>query len=295
MRQRSEIITIFAFMVCYGSFFLVVFQDLHSLITVPLLAILIAFQSSLQHEAMHGHPFRNQFLNDVLSWPSLNLAIPYLRFKDTHLAHHINANLTDPYDDPESNYVSHTTWSILCRYRRAILRLNGTLLGRLILGPTIGQVFFLLADGRAIISGDRRVLLGWVLHIPILVGVVVLVAASPTSFWQYIFAAYLGLSLLKIRTFVEHQAHEKIGPRTVVIEDRGPLALLFLNNNFHALHHMHPQVAWYALPDLYRQRKSRIHKHNHGYVFPNYWVVFRKYFLKAKEPIVHPLWKQNPK
>ena len=58
--------------------------------------------------------------------------------------------------------------------------------------------------------------------------------------WAYLLAAYLGWSLLKIRTYLEHRAHEAARARTVVIESRGPLALLFLNNNFHVVHHMHP-------------------------------------------------------
>jgi len=71
--------------------------------------------------------------------------------------------------------------------------------------------------------------------------------------WAYVIAAYLGLSVLKIRTFLENSAHDRSSGRTVVIEGRGPLALLFLNNNYHVVHHMHPKVAWYALPDMLRK------------------------------------------
>ena len=34
----------------------------------------------------------------------------------------------------------------------------------------------------------------------------------------------------------------------MIIEDRGPLSLLFLNNNYHVIHHIHPRVPWYKLP-----------------------------------------------
>ncbi len=57
--------------------------------------------SSLQHEVLHGHPFRSTMLNEALVWPALTLTVPYGRFRDTHLAHHFDPNLTDPYDDPE--------------------------------------------------------------------------------------------------------------------------------------------------------------------------------------------------
>jgi fatty acid desaturase len=37
--------------------------------------------------------------------------VPYLRFRDTHLAHHHDPNLTDPYDDPESNFQDPAVWA----------------------------------------------------------------------------------------------------------------------------------------------------------------------------------------
>ncbi|MEO0358763.1 MAG: fatty acid desaturase, partial [Pseudomonadota bacterium] len=91
----------------------------------------------------------------------------------------------------------------------------------------------------------------------------------------------------------EHQAHERVGGRSVVIEDRGPLAFLFLNNNFHAVHHMHPKLAWYDLPGTYRARKTRFLRRNLGYCFPSYASLFRHYLIKAKDPVIHPHW-QDP-
>ena len=75
----------------------------------PILAVLatglaIAQLSSLTHEVLHGHPFRSQLLSEALVFPATSIFIPYLRFKDTHLQHHNDPALTDPYDDPESNF-----------------------------------------------------------------------------------------------------------------------------------------------------------------------------------------------
>ena len=42
----------------------------------------------------------------------------------------------------------------------------------------------------------------------------------------------------------------------MIIEDRGPLAILFLNNNFHAVHHANPRLAWYRLPAEYARRRD---------------------------------------
>ena len=81
--------------------------------------------------------------------------------------------------------------------------------------------------------------------------------------------------------------------RTVIIEDRGPLAFLFLNNNLHAVHHMHPTVSWYRLPGLYRTHQSRFLTANDGYRYDSYGEVFRHYFFCAKDPVAHPLWRRD--
>ena len=45
-------------------------------IAIPALAVVIAQHSSLQHEIIHGHPFRNQRLSDALVFPAIGLAVP---------------------------------------------------------------------------------------------------------------------------------------------------------------------------------------------------------------------------
>jgi fatty acid desaturase len=76
----------------------------------------------------------------------------------------------------------------------------------------------------------------------------------------------------------------------VIIDDNGPLAFLFLNNNLHAVHHMHPMVAWYNLPQLYRQNAQSYDSFNEGYNYPSYANVFARFFVNAKDPVPHPLW-----
>lgn len=258
---------------------------------IPTTALTIALHASLQHEALHGHPFRNQTLNAVLVFPSLNLAIPYLRFRDTHLKHHKDAMLTDPYDDPETNYLDPIIWDRLPHWQKTILRFNNTLAGRMFLGPLIGQYLFMKADMSQIVDGNRQALLGWCLHVPAMAAIIMVVNISPMPIWAYLIAAYLGLSLLKIRTFLEHQAHTSARGRTVVIEDRGPLAYLFLNNNFHVVHHMHPSVAWYKLPALYFSNRRKYLRRNHGYVYKSYADIIQKHFWHAKDPVQHPIWR----
>ena len=254
----------------------------------------ITLHSSLQHEVLHGHPFANRHLSEALVFPALGLCIPYQRFRDTHLAHHQDSILTDPYDDPESNFQDPDVWAVLPRWKQIVLTFNNTLAGRLLLGPAISIISFSASDWHKIKAGDRAVLIGWLWHIP---GVAIIIAWLITfgqmPVWLYLLAAYCGLAILKIRTFLEHQAHERARARTVIIEDRGPLAFLFLNNNLHVVHHMHPAVPWYRLWDYYRKNKDRYLARNDGYVYRSYAEIFRKYFFRRKDPVPHPLWKND--
>ena len=298
MTGRSGIVewpTLLLLGACYGIWATALFwlPDLSLWVAVPVAAWAIAQHSSLQHEVIHGHPFRDARLNEALVFPALALVIPYRRFRDSHLAHHQDAILTDPYDDPESNYLADRDWRSLPAWLRLILRMNNTLAGRLLIGPVIGQVFWMRSDWRLARTGDRRVVEGWLWHIPALALALAMVAASPMPIWAYLLAAYMGLSLLKIRTFLEHQAHEKARGRTVIIEDRGPFALLFLNNNLHVVHHMHPRVPWYRLPALYRSNRARYLGVNDGYCYRSYLEIFGRYLFSAKDPVPHPLLRRE--
>ncbi len=251
---------------------------------------LIAQFSSLQHEALHGHPFRNPLFNEALVFPALTLIVPFGRFRDTHLQHHFDPNLTDPYDDPESNFVDPAIWPHIPRPIRALLRLNNTLLGRITIGTTLGIAHWLVAEAKLIRKGTPGIARAWAMNVLGWVPVFAWLAWVGMPVWAYLISVYLGLSLTRIRTFLEHRAHEACRGRTVIIEDRGPLSILFLNNNFHAVHHMHPQVPWYDLPNLYAQHKDHYQRRNDGYVYRNYAQIFARYLFKAKDPVPHPIW-----
>ncbi len=281
--------------VCYGLWLVDIFVVAagFEVVAFVLAALLGALHSSLTHEALHGHPLPAQWLNEVLLALPLTLFIPYDRFRDLHLAHHDDSTLTDPYDDPESNYLDPGVWAALPGWKKALFEVNNTLLGRILLGPALGQVRFMAADWRAAREGDRAVWRAWALHLPGVAVVLWLVSLSAMPVWAYAIAAYLGLGIIKIRTFPEHRAHEKSRGRTVIVEDRGPLSFLFLNNNLHVVHHMNPRAPWYALPGLYRDGRARYLACNEGYVYRSYGEVFRRYFLHPKDPVAHPLWRRG--
>lgn len=259
-------------------------------VAVPGLALVLALHSSLQHEIIHGRPFANPRANAALVFPALGLLVPLERFRDLHLAHHFDPTLTDPHDDPETNYVTPADWARLSWPAQLVLTANNTLLGRMAIGPGIGLARLVREDWAAARAGDSRVIRAWALHaLGVLPVAFWLVVVAKFPLWAYGIACWLALSVLRIRTFLEHRAHERSGARSVIIEDRGPLALLFLYNNFHAVHHAHPNLPWYRLPGEYARRRAEFLRRNDDYRYRSYAEVFMLYFLHRKDPVAHPL------
>ena len=260
---------------------------------VVLAGIAVAQHSSLQHEALHGHPFRSPAWNEALMTPAPGLTVPFARFRDTHLAHHHDPVLTDPYDDPETNFLDPAVWARLPRAVQALLGFNNTLVGRIVAGPLIGSAVWLAREAGRIRRGEGTVRRDWAVHAAGLVPVAAWLWVAAMPLWAYLLAVWVGHGLLKIRTFLEHRAHEAPRARTVIVEDRGPLALLFLNNNFHAVHHMHPKVPWYRLPALYAANRDHYLRRNEGYAYRSYAQVFRRYLWTAKDPLPHPTYRRD--
>jgi fatty acid desaturase len=262
-----------------------------SLLSFALLVFALTLHSSLSHEFLHGHPFGNTRAETALGLWQPGLLVPYLRFRRQHLAHHRDANLTDPYDDPESNYLAPDNWARLPRWSQAVLTVNNTLAGRIVVGPAVGMFSFVRADIKAARAGAPHVVLDWLLHLPGVLITIWAVSLSTLNLATYLLACYCTMSVLKIRTFLEHQAHMRVSGRTVIIEDRGILGFLFLNNNLHVVHHMHPRLAWYRLWPLYHAQKQRFITRNSGYVFASYGEVFRKHLWRGKDTVAHPHWR----
>ncbi|MEX2518184.1 MAG: fatty acid desaturase [Paracoccaceae bacterium] len=253
------------------------------------LAIVIAFHSSLQHETIHGHPTRWPLLNEALVFPPLGLAFPYRRYRQTHLSHHLDACLTDPYDDPESWYLDPAAWERRPRWMKALLMVNNAALGRMLIGPALSILRFFSSEFRRIVSGDLVVMKAWALHLAGLLMVAAWLAHAGTSPLGYVLSAYGGLALINLRSFLEHRAEERVRGRSAIVEDRGLLSFIYLNNNLHAVHHAHPETPWSALPALYRSKRDWFLAVNGGYVFHSYGEVLSRHAFRPKEPPAHPL------
>jgi fatty acid desaturase len=251
---------------------------------LPLAGCVMALYASLQHETIHGHPTRWRWVNEALGWAPLWLWLPYPIYRDQHRVHHDDAILTDPFADPESKYAAPADWPRFSGFHRAALRFNTTLLGRLTVGPALTVADFLVRELRAAIAGApgrRRV---WTLHALTLVPVLAWLWACAIPLWAYVLLfVYPGLALTLLRSFAEHIASAEPKARTVTVEAGPFFALLFLNNNLHALHHARPELPWYALPRLARRSP---HPALH---YDGYGAIARRFLLRPIHAPVHPL------
>ncbi len=294
--KRLEWPTIALTLFCYGLWLVAgaLIWPVAPLSALVLMALMSALHSSLVHENLHGHPTRNRRVNEALVSLPLSLIYPYRRYRTTHLAHHDDARLTDPIEDPESYYKARWAHDRMPRWLQVLLMLNNSMVGRIVLGPVLGAAGFLAQEARLLVLGARGVRRAWALHLASLVPVLALVWAFSIPLWLYVLGVvWPSLALISIRTYAEHRWHDAPEGRTIIVE-RSPLAWLFLNNNLHIVHHQMPGAPWYALPGLYAARRDYWHALNRGYVYRNYWQLFRAHALSPKEPVVHPVLHQHP-
>jgi fatty acid desaturase len=260
-------------------------------ILAPAVALLLTLHSSVQHEILHGHPTRSLLINHLLGAPPLSLWIPYERFRAMHLVHHVNARLTDPFEDPESNYWTADALAAMPAPWRALVRIDATLAGRVIIGPWWRIARFLVAEARAIARNESGVRTVWIEHLLWCVPVVYwITAVCHIPLWLY-FAAMVvpGNGILLIRSYAEHRALSAVPERTAIVENAWLLGPLFLFNNLHALHHEEPGLPWYRYHRRYREARSRLLAANGGLVYAGYEDLARRFLFRAHDVLEHPI------
>lgn len=253
-------------------------------------SVTICVFGSYQHEAVHNHPTKNKSLNYWLAWPPLHLWIPFESYLQSHLQHHRCELLADPYDDPESYYWHSADWQKKPLWTQSLYRINNTMLGRFIIGPWLVIGRYVISEGKDVLSGNVNAIRYWIIHIA---GCAVImywvVAVAEMSFWTYLLCfVYGGTSLTLMRSFMEHRPATTWSPRTLIVEGSWFSQLLFLNNNFHVLHHEKPDVPWYEIKRIYFLQKQRILRENEHYFFASYWQMLKKFALRAKDDPRYP-------
>ncbi len=266
----------------------------HAAIPWPLLMVaggwVVAWQMSLQHEVLHGHPTRSRRVNDAIGFPPLTLWLPYAVYRRLHLRHHRNEFLTDPLEDPESYYILPARYTAMGTARRVSLRFRNTFIGRITYGAFRSMGLFLWHEAARCWHGDRAERRIWLFH---LLGAAVVLAwvcgVCGMSLPMYVFCFVIpSRSLASIRAFAEHRAAEAPAARTAIVENAPLLGLLFLYNNLHAVHHDLVGMPWYKIPAYYRAHRAELIMNNGGLVYNGYKDVARRYALQPHHTGPHP-------
>ncbi|MGH8699593.1 MAG: fatty acid desaturase [Burkholderiales bacterium] len=261
-------------------------------VITPLGAYLVAWHFSLQHEAIHS--FRS--VPDWLRWAvvllPLGLWLPFPLYYRAHRKHHQNTHLTEPGVDTESFYVRQADWQRMSPAMKAILVTNQTLAGRVIVGPMLRLARLAKRETLMVARGDFSHLPHWALHVVLVAGLFGYISGvCGMPWWQYVAGiAWPAFGLGWVRSFIEHRYGVRPGERTGIIESNAFWSLLFLNNNLHAAHHLHPKMPWFRIPGFYREHRAKLLAHCGNYVFPSYGAIARRWLFRPAFLPHHPRW-----
>ena len=260
-------------------------------VLAPAGTLLLTLHGSLQHEMTHGHPTRWPLFNRLLAIVPLSLWLPFPRYQQSHLVHHHDERLTDPIDDPESYYLTPECVARLNPFSRAMLQIQRTLAGRMLLGPPWGIARFLSAEFRAAWHGEPGLRAVWLEHLLWCIPVVYWVQhVCRMPLWVYVLTMVIpSAAVTLIRSYAEHRARTAVRARIAIVERSWILGPLFLFNNLHALHHEKPAIPWYRYPARYRTERARLIAENGGLVYNTYFDVARRFLFRPHDTLQHPM------
>jgi fatty acid desaturase len=278
-RQTIEWPTVLVYVAFTAAWLAIVLGHDHIVWPLQLLALVYlgGLSLSLGHEMLHGHPTRWNWVNTSVGYVPFSLWLPFGRYKASHVSHH-RSDLTDPFDDPESTYITPSTWQGASPMRRRWLVFLRTTPGRFTIGVPRTVFRFWIKDLRHM--GDPRVRGPWLIHVGLAVPfcwwLFWVVGMNP---WVYLLGFVLGgVACSSMRSFVEHCAVPD-GTRSAVVKAGPVLSLLFLNINLHHTHHTEPDVEWYRIPALHRAMGSDEIAEQGAGLYGSYFEVLRTYFF----------------
>ena len=284
LNGRGEWRTLAVIVAVYGLTILTVMRRevLTPWLTIPFLSVLGAWHLSMQHETIHGHPFRRRWINDAIGSIPVTLWIPYFSFKKDHLEHH-ESDLTHPGLDNESYYVSPEAWESAGPIRRAAYWANRTILFRMFVWTIVSTVTYLWSQIRLMLRGDKQAWFAMAVHVVGLVAVIYLVhSVAGMPLWQFALGTtYGGRILNAIRPFPEHLYQPGTELRTAMIMSGPFMSLLMLNNNLHIAHHEVPGAPWYEMPAVTQRINAVERARAAGLLYEGgYAEVFRRFSFK---------------
>lgn len=255
---------------------------------LPMLAT--CWFTSLQHELIHGHPSRDRRINRLFGLAPLAVWYPYELYRRSHLAHHRDDMLTEPGIDPESNYIAEADFLRTHRLIRPLWIAQRTVLGRMLLGPAMVIVPTWLDIVREPLRGDFSQCRSWAIHLGLLIAMLwSLDRCAGIGPLRYVLTiGYPALGLAMLRSFYEHRP-ATAAPHRVVVNEAGLFwRILYLNNNYHAVHHERPDLPWYRVRRFYLDHRAEVLRRNGGFVIPGYLPLINRYAVNTIDSPIHP-------
>ena len=245
------------------------------------LVVLGAWYMSLQHELVHNHPTQNVKLNRALGLLPMAVWYPFDVYRDSHLAHHRDELLTFPGIDPESNYTEPADYVRFSAAWRFLLNAQRTSVGRFFITPAFSIANLLQPLTQLENWRNSAFRTTWLQHLVLLAAMLWAIEYfTGMPAWIYVSISYFMLSVAFMRSFYEHRPAANAMHRIVINEASWPWRLLYLNNNFHAVHHERPGLPWYAIPAVYWQERERYINGNGHFFFQGYMRLFARHAVK---------------
>jgi len=257
-----------------------------TLVMIPLLVLWM----SVQHELLHGHPTRFLWLNKTLGYAPFAVWYPYTLYRDSHLDHHRDEDLTLQGIDPESRYLSQRHWQQASAPVRALRWLGKTLPGRILFGAPQSLLGMAQEEFTRLRQGERKAWLMWLTHGAFTVLMFWFIARySIVPVWHYVFLISVPtLSVGAVRSFYEHRPSERPEQRTVLNEASWPWTWLFLHLNLHLVHHDLPSLPWFYMQRVYHARREQWVARSGGFLVNGYGELFRRNSLTPIDSPQHP-------
>ena len=296
--SRTEWPTWLLIPLVYGSWGATLYwsHTLGLLATTLLLILSTAWYMSLQHELVHGHPTRYRGFNKLLGYAPLAVWFPYTLYMESHLRHHNDDHLTLPDVDPETHYVSDETWQRSGWLMRALFVHRKRFWGRFAFGPAMAIAEVVREAIHQVRDGNYRYVVMWATHLTLLSAMLAAIeAGTGIPAWYYVLAvAYPALSLAMVRSYYEHRAAADCKHRIAINEASWPMRVLYLNNNFHLVHHDLPSLPWYLLAQVYWADREAYLARCGGFRIGGYGELAWRFGMKPIDAPVHPMSQDRP-
>ncbi|SDO26544.1 Fatty acid desaturase [Rhodoferax sp. OV413] len=267
----------------------VYWQQLGDVLGSAALLLVVCWYMSLQHELVHGHPTASPRINRLLGLAPLAVWYPFDMYRHSHLIHHQDEHLTRPGIDPESNYLTAAQYAGLPAWQRVCWRWQRTVLGRLLVGPALAIVPTWADILRQPLRGDWSHSRSWAEHLGLLALLLwALQHYAGIHPLHYLLVSYPALGLAMLRSLYEHRPALRPAHRIAINEASPFWRLLYLNNNYHVVHHETPSMPWYRLRASYLADRSGYLQRNGGFLVPGYGHLLRRFALTPIDSPVLP-------